>query len=94
MASRRGLPQLGTLGAGNHYAEIQVPGDGDGIGGVDHQPISSRIYDIFVDSAGSSMLSYVIICYQACGSLMHPDFFSLMHPDFFSLMHPDIFYSF
>ena len=23
-ARRRGLPQLGTLGAGNHYAEIQV----------------------------------------------------------------------
>ena len=26
-AKKRGLPQLGTLGAGNHYAEIQV-GDG------------------------------------------------------------------
>ncbi len=24
-AKKRGLPQLGTLGAGNHYAEIQVP---------------------------------------------------------------------
>ena len=23
-AKKRGLPQLGTLGAGNHYAEIQV----------------------------------------------------------------------
>jgi tRNA-splicing ligase RtcB len=23
-AKQRGLPQLGTLGAGNHYAEIQV----------------------------------------------------------------------
>ena len=28
--SRRGLPQLGTLGAGNHYAEIQVKMDGHG----------------------------------------------------------------
>lgn len=25
-AKKRGLPQLGTLGAGNHYAEIQVVG--------------------------------------------------------------------
>ncbi len=25
-AKKRGLPQLGTLGAGNHYAEIQVCG--------------------------------------------------------------------
>ena len=24
-AKKRGLPQLGTLGAGNHYCEIQVP---------------------------------------------------------------------
>jgi RNA-splicing ligase RtcB len=23
-AKKRGLPQLGTLGAGNHYCEIQV----------------------------------------------------------------------
>ena len=23
-AKKRGLPQLGTLGAGNHYAEIQI----------------------------------------------------------------------
>jgi RNA-splicing ligase RtcB len=23
-AKKRGLPQLGTLGAGNHYAEIQA----------------------------------------------------------------------
>lgn len=23
-AKKRGLPQMGTLGAGNHYAEIQV----------------------------------------------------------------------
>ena len=23
-SKKRGLPQLGTLGAGNHYAEIQV----------------------------------------------------------------------
>ena len=23
-AKKRGLPQLGTLGAGNHYAEVQV----------------------------------------------------------------------
>ncbi|KAG8147805.1 hypothetical protein E2320_022943, partial [Naja naja] len=26
-AKKRGLPQLGTLGAGNHYAEIQVVDD-------------------------------------------------------------------
>ena len=26
-AKKRGLPQLGTLGAGNHYAEIQVRGE-------------------------------------------------------------------
>jgi RNA-splicing ligase RtcB len=32
MASRRGLPQLGTLGAGNHYAEIQVKMEGMGLG--------------------------------------------------------------
>lgn len=25
-AKKRGLPQLGTLGAGNHYAEVQVSG--------------------------------------------------------------------
>jgi RNA-splicing ligase RtcB len=26
-AKKRGLPQLGTLGAGNHYCEIQVHND-------------------------------------------------------------------
>ena len=26
-AKKRGLPQLGTLGAGNHYAEVQVVDD-------------------------------------------------------------------
>ena len=33
-AKKRGLPQLGTLGAGNHYAEIQVRQDWhcDGVG--------------------------------------------------------------
>lgn len=35
-AKKRGLPQMGTLGAGNHYAEIQVgaPGRAFGIGTV------------------------------------------------------------
>ena len=27
-AKKRGLPQMGTLGAGNHYAEVQVRGGG------------------------------------------------------------------
>ena len=31
-AKKRGLPQLGTLGAGNHYGEIQVSGTGFQVG--------------------------------------------------------------
>jgi RNA-splicing ligase RtcB len=31
-AKKRGLPQMGTLGAGNHYAEIQVHGAAWGTG--------------------------------------------------------------
>ena len=53
-AKKRGLPQLGTLGAGNHYAEIQV---------VDH------IYDKHAaDRMGISMGQVNCCCCCFCWS--------------------------
>ena len=48
-AKKRGLPQLGTLGAGNHYAEIQVESPGLGWLGLLAQVVD-EIYDKFAAS--------------------------------------------
>lgn len=65
-AKKRGLPQLGTLGAGNHYCEIQVcrrrglgfglPGMADGCLATSGRCLSSRLVPTLVVSTAPAIL--------------------------------------